>query len=153
MAVSLQRCAEFLAAARIRHHDDVEQGVIRVVRLTRDYQNLRDEKLAILQITTPDDGRRCRVTIERAFAVGPDAAAICRELCRAAAETPLVGVEFDADFDNLRMVVETVVEDGELTRRQLMSMVDSLAEAADIWHLALRDLWATAAGEDRQRVA
>jgi hypothetical protein len=120
MAVSLQQCAEFLAAARIKHHDDVEQGVIRVVRLTQRYQNLRDEKLAILQITTPDEGRRCRVTIERAFAVGPDAAATCRELCRAAADTPLVGVEFDVDYDTLRMVVEVVVEDGELTQRQLV---------------------------------
>jgi hypothetical protein len=137
MAVRLQRCAEFLAAARIRHHEDVEQGLIRVVRLTREYRNLRDEKLVILQIATPDEGRRCRVTIERAFAVGPDAAATCRELCRAAAETPLVGVEFDADFDNLRMVVETVIEDGDLTRRQLLSMVDSLTEAAEIWHAVL----------------
>ena len=153
MAVSLKRCAEHLTGSRIKHHHDAEQGVIRVVRLTREYRNIRDENLVILQVATPDEGRRCRVTIERAFAVGPDAAAICRELCRAAAETPLVGVELDADFDNLRMVVEVVVEDGELTQRQLVSMVDSLAEAADIWHLALRDLWATAAGEDRQRVA
>jgi hypothetical protein len=153
MAVSLQRCAEFLAAARIRHHDDVEQGVIRVVRLTREYRNLRDEKLVILQITTPDDGRRCRLTIERAFAVGDDAAATCRELCRAAADTPLVGVEFDADYDNLRMVVEVVVEDGELTQRQLVSMVDTLAETAEIWHMARREVRPTAAGEDRLRVA
>ena len=138
MAASLRRCAEHLAAARVRHHVDVEQGVIRVVRLTREYRSLRDEKLAILQITTPDDGRRCRVTIERAFDVGSAPAVTCRDLCRAAADTPLVGVEFDADFENLRMVVETAVEDGDLTRRQLLSMIDALAGAAEVWHAALR---------------
>jgi len=137
MAVSLQHCAELLKAARVRHHLDVEQGVIRVVRVTREYRSPRDEKLAILQVATPDDGRRCRVTIERAFAVGPDAAATCLQLCRAAADTPVVGVEFDADFDNLRMVVEAVVEDGALTRRQLVSMIDSVVEAAEIWHTVL----------------
>jgi len=153
MAASLQRCAEFLSAACIRHHDDLEQGVIHVVRLTRQYQNLRDEKLAILQITVPAEGRRCRVTIERAFAVGPDAAATCWELCRAAADAPLVGVEFDADFDNLRMVVEVAVEDGELTQRQLVSMVDTLAETAEIWHAVLGGVQLTAAGSVRQSAA
>lgn len=146
MATSLQQCAEHLAAERVRHHVDREQGVIRVVRVTREYRSLRDEKLAILQVTTPDDGRRCRVTLERAFAVGPDVAAMCRDLCQAAAVTPLVGVEFDVDFDNLRLVVETVVEDGDLTRRQLVSMVDALAEAADTWHTAVRAPRLSAAG-------
>lgn len=153
MAVSLQRCADHLSAERVRHHVDVEQGVIRVVRLTREYRSLRDEKLAILNVTTPDDGRRCRVTIERAFAVGPDVAATCRDLCRAAADTPVVGVEFDADFENLRMVVETVVEDGDLTRRQLVSMIDSLAEAAELWHSVLGGFHLTAARSHRHAAA
>ena len=137
MAASLWRCAEHLVAERVRHHLDIEQHVIRVVRLTRSYRNLRDEKLAILQVALPDEGRRCRVTIERAFTVGADEAATCRELCRAAAATPAVGVEFDADFDNLRIVAENVIEDGDLTRRQLVSMVESVTEAAEIWHAVL----------------
>ena len=133
MAMSLEQCAALLAASRVRHHVDAEQGVIRVLWITQDYLNLRREKLAILQITAPDEGRRCRVTIERAFAVGPDPAVTCLELCRAAADTPGVAAEFDADIDNLRMVVEAVVEDGELTRRQLATMIGSLAEAAERW--------------------
>lgn len=152
MATSLRQCAEHLTAERVRHHVDLEQRVIRVVRLTRDYRNLRDEKLAILQVATPDDGRRCRVSIERAFAVGDDAAVTCRELCRAAADTPAVGVEYDADFDNLRMVVETVVEDGDLTRRQCLSMIVSLTEAAEIWHAVLGGMRLTADAA-RQRSA
>jgi hypothetical protein len=120
-------------AARVRHHVDVEQGVIRVLWITRDYLSLRQENLAILQITAPDDGQRCRVTLERAFAVGRDPAATCLELCRAAADTPGVGIEFDAGVDNLRMVVEAAVEDGELTQRQLAVMIGSLAEAAERW--------------------
>jgi hypothetical protein len=137
MAFNLECCAELLSKERVRHHVDVEQAVIRAVFVTRHYKNLRGEKLAIAQITTPDDGRRCRVTLERAFAVGPDAAATCLALCRAAADTPLVGVEFDADCENLRMVIETAVEDGRLTRLQLLAMVDALVEAAEIWQSAV----------------
>lgn len=153
MAVSLNRCALHLSGAHIPYHHDAEQDVIRVVRLTCEYRNLRDEKMAILQITTPDEGRRCRVTIERAFRASEDTASICRELCRAAADTPLVGVEFDAEFDNLRMVVEAVVEDGDLTRQQLMAMIDSLAVAVDVWHVVLRGMRLTATGADRQPAA
>lgn len=129
----LSHCAEILSKERVRHHVDVEDNVIRVVFVTRNYRNLRGEKLAIAQIAAPDDGRRCRVTIERAFAPGPDAAATCLALCQAACDTPLVGIEFDADCENLRLVAETLVENGGLTRRQLLSMVDSVVEAAEVW--------------------
>ena len=139
MAFSLECCAEILAKGRIRHHVDAEQSMIRVVFVTREYKNLRGEKLAIAQITAPDDGRRCRVTLERAFAVGADPSATCLAFCRAAADTPLVGVEFDADCENLRMVIETAVEDGRLTRLQLLAMVDSLVEAAETWQATVAD--------------
>jgi hypothetical protein len=132
----LSQCTEILAKERVRHHVDVEGNVIRVVFVTRHYRNIRGEKLAIAQIAAPDDGRRCRVTIERAFAAGPDAAATCLALCQAASDTPLVGIEFDADCENLRLVAETVVEDGGLTRRQLLSMVGSVVEAAEAWQAA-----------------
>ena len=133
MAFSLACCAEILSKQRVRYHVDVEQDVIRVVFVTRHYRNLRGEKLAIAQIALPDDGRRCRVTLERAFAAGSDAAATCLALCRAAAATPLVGVEFDAEWENVRMVIEAAVEDGRLTQLQLLSMVESLVEAAEVW--------------------
>jgi hypothetical protein len=132
----LSQCTDILAKERVRHHVDVKGNVIRVVFVTRHYRNMRGEKLAIAQIAAPDDGRRCRVTIERAFAAGPDAAATCLALCQAASDTPLVGIEFDADCENLRLVAETVVEDGGLTRRQLLSMVGSVVEAAEAWQAA-----------------
>jgi len=132
----LSHCTEILSKERVRHHVDVEHNVIRMVFVTRRYRNLRGESLAIAQIAAPDDGRRCRVTIERAFAPGPNAAATCLALCRAAFDMPLVGIEFDADCENLRLVAETVVEDGGLTRRQLLSMVGSVVEAAEAWQAA-----------------
>jgi hypothetical protein len=137
MAFRLECCAGILSKERVRHHVDVEHNVIRLVFVTRHYRNLRGENLAIAQIAAPDDGRRCLVTIERAFAPGPDAAATCLALCRAASETPLVGIEFDAECENLRLVAETVVEDGGLTPRQLLSMVDSVVEAAEAWQVAV----------------
>lgn len=137
MAIGLTRCSEMLSEEAVRHHIDDEEGVIRVAFVTRSYCNLRGEKLAIVRLETPDEGRRCRASIERAFPCKGDIATTCMVMSCLAADTPLVHAEFDADFENLRMVVETVVEDGELTTLQVMSMIDRLVEAAESWHLSV----------------
>ena len=136
MATHLSRCARMLTDDGVRHHVDLEHGVIRAAFVTRHYVNPRGEKLAIVQIDAPDDGHRCRVTLPRAFTPGANPAATCLRLCQLAADTPLVGVELAAGED-LRLVIEMVVEDGRLTRLQLLSMIDRLVEAAEAWHLAL----------------
>lgn len=140
MPTNLSQISTLLAGDGVRHHVDAEQGVIRAMFVTRSYRNLRGERLLVVHIETPDDGCRCRVSIPRAFAVTGDVAAICTVLCRLAADTPLVAAEFDADFEDLRMVVEMVVEDGNLTALQLLSMVDRLIEAAEIWAPAVTGL-------------
>lgn len=136
MPTTLSQCAKLLKQDGIRHHVDHEDGALLAVFVTRAYENPRGEHLAIVRIETPDDGRRCRASIARAFPATGDPAAACLAACRLAAETPLVGVEFDADA--LRLVVETVVEDGRLTRLQLLTMVDRIVDAAEAWHAALR---------------
>jgi len=137
MPISLSQCADFLACEGVRHHVDDEQDVIRIVFVTQRYRNLRGEKLLVMTLETPDDGQRCRVSVRRAFAAGEDVAATCLAMCRLAADTPLVSPEFDADFEDLRMIVEMVVEDGTLTSLQLLSMVDRLVEAAEVWSVVL----------------
>jgi hypothetical protein len=153
MAFSLACCAEVLSEQRLRHHVDQEQQVIRLVFMTRSYRNLRGERLLIAQLTLPDEGRRCRISVERAFAAGPSPEKTCLRLCRAAAETPLVGVEFDADFENVRLVAEVVVEDGSLTKLQLLAMVDAVVGAAECWQSALSDVSRSAAGRPVRRRA
>lgn len=140
MPVSLQGCSEMLAAEAVRHHVDDEERAIRIAFVTRTYRNLRGEKLAIVRLETPDDGHRCRVSIERAFGCSGDPAATCLLVTCLAADTPLVHAEYDADFENLRMVVETVVEDGAITPLQLMSMIDRLVEAAEVWQVSIDSL-------------
>jgi hypothetical protein len=137
MPISLAQCAKHLSAEAVRHHVDLPEGAIRVVFLTRCYTNPRGEKLAVVRIALPDEGYRCRVTVERAFSAGRSPASTCLTVCRLAAETPLVGVEYDAEAASLRIVAETVVEDGELTRLQLLSMIDRVVEAAEAWQAAL----------------
>jgi hypothetical protein len=148
MATALFRCARMLSDDGVRHHVDHEQGVIRAVFVTRHYVNPRGEKLAIVQIETPDDGHRCRVALHRAFPPGDDPATTCLRLCQLAADTPLVGVEYGGGED-VRLVIETVVEDGRLTRLQLLSMVDRLVEAVEAWQLALAAEAAAPAGGQR----
>jgi hypothetical protein len=137
MPTSIADCAHLLVEQGLRHHVDYEEAVIRLVFVTRQYRNLRDEKLIVMTIEAPDDGHRVRASITRAFAVGADPAAVCLAACRQAADTPLVAVEFDADFDDLRLVVETPVEDASLSQLQLVSMIDRLVEAAEAWAPAM----------------
>lgn len=136
MAISLSQCAKLLAREGVRHHFDVEEGAIRAVFVTRSYRNLRGERLLIVRLDTPDDGHRCRAAVQRAFPASADPAATCLACCRMAAETPLVAVEYDAETEDVRLVVETVVEDGKLTQLQLLTMVDRLVEAAETWSAA-----------------
>lgn len=137
MPITLSACARLLTTHGIRHHLDAEEAAIRLVFVTRHYENPRGEKLAIVRLETPDGGRRLRASIARAFAAG-DPAATCLALCRLAADTPLVGVEYDVGGDGLRLVAETVVEDARLTKEQACAMIDRLVEAAEAWHAALR---------------
>jgi len=137
MAMTLNDCTDILSQQGLRHHVDAEEGVIRAVFLTRHYHNPRGEQFTIVRIDTPDDGRRCRVSIPRAFMPGEDATTACLQLCRAAADTPLVGIEYDADGEGLRLVAEAAIEDGSLTPLQLLTMIDSIVEAAEAWHVAL----------------
>lgn len=137
MPIDLDACATMLSRDGVRHHVDMTQGVIRTVMVTRHYINPRGERLAIVRLDTPDDGHRCRASIPRAFAPGDEPAATCLALCRLAADTPAVGVEFDAE-EGLRIVAETIVEDGRLTTLQITSMIDRVVQAAETWHVALQ---------------
>lgn len=137
MATSLRTCAKFLAREGVRHHVDEDEAAIRVVLVTRRYRNLRGERLLIVRIEAPDDGHRCRVSIPRAFAVGPDPSATVARLCGLSTETPFVGIEYAADTEDIRVVAEMPVEDGRLTRLQLLTLVDRVAAAAEAWHASL----------------
>ncbi|MCE9632431.1 MAG: hypothetical protein K8S94_17205 [Planctomycetia bacterium] len=151
MSTSVSKCAAILSGDGVRHHVDQAEGAIRLAFVTKRYRNLRGEKLALVRIETPDDGHRCRVSIERAFTPGLNAALTCLDLCRLAADTPLVSVEYAEDFENLRMTVENVVEDGELTRLQLLSMVDRIVEAAECWQTALESTTSRSSRGRRRR--
>lgn len=131
MAVTLTQLAGLCRGGGLRHHLDAEEGVIRVVFVTRDYRNARQERLAIVQIESLEHGTRCRVCIERAFATGRDVAATCLAICAAASDVPFVRLEHDATSDSLRLVAELAVEDAAVTTRQLFALVDSVVEAAE----------------------
>lgn len=137
MPTPIADCAHLLSQQGLRHHMDSEEMVIRLVFVTRQYRNLRGEKLVVMSIEAPDEGRRLRLFISRAFASTHDPAAVCLTACRLAADTPLVAVEFDSDCDDLRLVVESAVEDGVIAPLQLMSMIDRLVEAAEAWSSVL----------------
>jgi len=137
MPLNMQCCAQLLAEQRLKHHLDVEEAVIRVVHLTRAYRNARGEKLLIVTVEAPDDGDRLHSRIAFAFPPGEDPARLCLLLSRLAAGFPLVGVEFDAELDDLRLVAEMPVVDGSVTARQLLALVDGLVAAAEEWQVVI----------------
>lgn len=131
MIVTTRRLSTLLAAAGIRHHRDDEEDSIRAVFVTTQYVSPRAERLAILTITVVDRGRRCRVTLERAFPAGRTAAATCLGLCRGLGDVPLARVEHDAAGRAFRLVAEMAVEDGDLTAAQLCALIDAVVSAAE----------------------
>lgn len=137
MPITQKQCGQHLTAAEIRHHYDPQEDVTRLIWVTNHYVNRRDERLAIVTLSLPDGGRRCRLSIERAFDPGDDPADLCLALCCCAADTPLVGVEYDADGENIRIVVEMALEDATLSSRQLLAMLGRLIEAAECWAVAV----------------
>lgn len=75
MLVTTRHVSALLTAAGIRHHLDREEDSLRVVFVTTDSLSPRSERLTILRLDVADQGRRCRVTLDRAFAFGRSAAA------------------------------------------------------------------------------
>ena len=136
MPLTLKDCAERLQTAGLRHHLDVEERVIRVVVVTSRYLNRRGEHLAIITIAVQDEGERVRLSIERAFDASPDPAGTCLVACGCAAATPFVAAEYDADFDNLRLVIEAVVPKRGFAAAVLASLVDRLVGAVEAWQVA-----------------
>ncbi|MFM8413256.1 MAG: hypothetical protein ACKOCX_00870 [Planctomycetota bacterium] len=131
MLVTTRHLSSLLAASGIRHHVDREEDSIRVVFVTTGYVNPRAERLAILRVEVADRGRRCRVTLDRAFAAGRSAAATCLALCRGLGEVPFARVELDAPGRAFRLVAEMPMEDGGLTAGQLCTLLDSVVAAAE----------------------
>lgn len=136
MPLTLKDCAEALQQACLRHHVDAEEQVIRLVLVTKRYRNRRGEHLAIATISIQDGGHRLRLSLERAFEAGSDPAGACLLACCCAAATPLVAVEYDADFDNLRLVIESVVGEQGADSATLASLVEKLVAAAEVWQVA-----------------
>jgi len=133
MPWTLKDCAAALKQTDLRHHHDEAERTIRLVFVTSRYRNLRGEHLAVVTMTTPVDGQLLRVSIERVTEAAAPPADTCLAACRFAAAMPLVGVEYDAEFDNLRLVVESLIEDSPPTPSQLHTMIGRLIEAAEIW--------------------
>lgn len=131
MPLNMRRYAQLLAEQGLKHHLDAEEGVLRMLLVTRGYRNARGENILILTVDAPDDGDRLRARIAFAFPPGDDPARLCLLLCRLTVETPLVAVEFDAEREDLALVAEMPVIDGSVTARQLLALVNGLVAAAE----------------------
>lgn len=134
MPALLAVCGRLLTRAGIRHHLDADEGVIRLVFVTRAYRNPRGERFAIVTLTPSDDGNACHASIKRAFAAGADPAATCLTACRLARTANGIEVTYDEAADAMSIGVSTVLEGARPTPRQLMAMIDRLVTTAEEWH-------------------
>lgn len=131
MAITIGRLSRLLSSGGIRHHVDLDEGVIHVVFVTRCYDNRRGERLAILRVAVAEEGCTCRVSLEQAFAAGKTAAQTCLALCRGCNGAVSVALEEDTASRTFRLVAAVPVEDGRLTLRQLGAVLDSVVAAAE----------------------
>lgn len=140
MVVTIRRLSALLTATGIRHHVDREEDSIRMLFATTHYVSPRGERLAIVRVSVADRGHRCRVSLERAFAAGRDAAATCLALCRGLDDVPLARVEHDAAGRSFRLVAELpLVDDGDLTAAHLCTLLDAVVAAAESGQAAIGD--------------
>lgn len=138
MPATIDMLSQLLSSAGLRHHVDAEDGMIRVVFVTRHYLSARSERLAILRVEVADGGCLCRVVLERAFATGSDHAGTCLTVCEALGDVPLVRAEPDPQGRSLRLVAELAVEDATPTPRQLFALLDAVVEGAEAGQAAVK---------------
>lgn len=150
MAATIADLVRLCVRGGLRHHLDTEEGVIRVVFVTKSYLNARKERLAIIRIEAAEAGARCRVVLERAFAGGRNPAATCLKVCRATSDVPFVRLELDDASHSLRLVAEMPIEDGQLTTGQLCGLIDGVVAAAEAGQQALAGRKRSSQAADRE---
>jgi len=138
MPVSLEHLERFLTAQRLKYRRDADQlvtgfeakrfrddqdraGIAVVIRL--------DEDGRYLELLAPGiyNSRSCR-----------HPAALFQVLLDITMRTKMIRFEHDPADGEIRCTIECPIEDGSLTERQFIRMLECLAESIDRWHPVIR---------------
>jgi hypothetical protein len=139
MAVNLEQLEAFLVEADLKYRLE-DEGHLLTGFTTQAYENedgrrgiavavMLSADGRVLEFTAPRlyDSRRCHAP-EKFFEV----------LLAIAMRTQLVRFELDPADGEIRCTVTYPVEDGGLTRRQFMRLLEAVPRAIDRWHPVIR---------------
>lgn len=122
---SLENSTTILSGFRTEHYvnaNNGEKGIIIVIQVTEDGE--------YIQVFSPD----CYLYP----ADGPHAASVFQALLFTSWRTKLVQFEYEPQSGEVRAIVEWPVEDGTVTRRQLLRAMHGMAQIVDLFDPLIR---------------
>ena len=135
MALNLEQLEAFLVEANLKYRLE-DAGHLLTGFATQAYENEDGRRGVAVAAMLSDDGRVLEFTAPRLYDAGS-----CRfpqklfeALLAITLRTQFVRFELDPADGEIRCTVTYPVEDGGLTRRQFMRLLEAIPRAIDRWH-------------------
>lgn len=139
MAVNLEQLEAFLVEADLKYRLE-DAGHLLTGFATQAYENEDGRRGIAVAVMLSDDGRVLEFTAPRLYdsrrCRAPEK--LFESLLAIAMRTQLVRFELDPEDGEIRCTVSYPVEDGGLTRRQFMRLLEAVPRAIDRWHPVIR---------------
>jgi hypothetical protein len=138
MPASLEQVEGFLAAKRLKYRRDADQIVTGFE--AKRFRDEQDRAGIAIVIRLDEDGRYLELLAPGIYNSRGcrHPAALFQVLLDIAMRTKMIRFEHDPADGEIRCTIECPLEDGSLTERQFLRMLECLAESIDRWHPVIR---------------
>jgi hypothetical protein len=142
MPCSISELSTLLDSAGIKHRQ--KDDVIRTGFATDLYEDDDGDFGVNLILRIEENGELLRIHAPMAYRLPKDASpetqlAVLRTINQLHWETKIMHVEMDAEDGEIRLSIDYPIEDGNLTEKQVESLVRLMPQLIDQGHLAMRD--------------
>jgi hypothetical protein len=139
MAIQQGDLAEYLNEERLRY--TVMEDHLRLSFSTDYYQSPDGEKSVFLVLKLEEEGEYFKLIAPNLYRQEPGSLnpAVFQTLLQVSWKTKLVQFEYDDSDGEIRAVIEFPIEDGTLTRRQLMRCLNGMVQIVEEYHPVIED--------------
>ena len=136
MGSTLEQISEFLTSENLKHRIDQERGVIITGFGTEQYLDKDGEHHLGMVISLEEDGEFLKVFSPQCYFAldATNRPALLQTLLMVSWKTKMIQFEYDDSDGEIRAIIEFPLEDAELTRRQLLRVVQALVQIVDSYH-------------------
>jgi hypothetical protein len=144
MATSILQITQFLKEEGLRFAHNEGSDHLRTGFATKRYVDAEGAKLLHLLIAVEEDGKFLKIAAPAAYHFHHDGTsfhklALFQTLLQICHMTKMIQFEYDPDDGDIQAIVEFPLEDGVLTRKQLMRAVFTLADALEEYHTDIHE--------------